>query len=68
MMQPRSESASESRRRATPVLDLPERAPVDETIMPAFNRSSVVGLRVRDSTFADRFDPGNNGIDDGGRD
>jgi hypothetical protein len=48
--------------------DLPKREPVDERIMPAFNRSGAIGRKFEKSTFADRLEPGKNGIGDGGCD
>jgi hypothetical protein len=62
MRQPRIQSAIESRRGVSLVLDLPKREPVDERIMPAFNRLERGRIRNSDSTFADQPNPGNNGI------
>jgi hypothetical protein len=68
MRQPRIESAIESRRGVSLAPDLPKREPVDEKIMPVFNRLERGRTSNSDSTFADHFDPGKNGVGDGGCD
>jgi hypothetical protein len=65
---PSNNIEKESRRGATLALGLPKREPVDEKIMPAFDRLERGRAPIRNSTFADRLDSGNNGIGDGRRD